>query len=186
MPTTSAGLDSKVVLVPGVIAVVGGECSGKSTLAHALAAELDAVLVVEELRKFVDEVGRAPLVHEQAAVMARQIAAETAAVDVASELGKAWVVGDPGALMTAVYSVAYFDDDSLLPAALEHQGAYSWTLWCDIDLPWQADGVQRDGPHERQRVHDVIEELVARYSLDIVRIRGSASERVEYVRRLLT
>ena len=185
MTAEVSAVEQGTVAAPRVIAVIGGECSGKSTLANALAQDLNAVLAVEELRKFVEEFGRPPLVNEQAAVMARQIAAEAAAASAAAQQCKNWVVGDPGALMTAVYSVAYFDDDSLLPAAVEHQASYAWTLWCDIDLPWQADGVQRDGPHERQRVHDVIYDVVQRYSLDVVRIAGSVDERVNQVRRLL-
>ena len=45
-----------------VVSLIGGECSNESTLAKAaLAARLDGILVVEQLRLFVDEHGRPPL-----------------------------------------------------------------------------------------------------------------------------
>lgn len=167
------------------VALIGGECSGKSTLALALASELPAELVVEQLRLFVDAHGRPPTQAEQAAVMQSQIAAEDAAMRTASEVGKRWVVGDPSALMTAVYSVAYFGDESLIPAALEHQSDYCLTVWCDIDLPWQADGSQRDGPNERTRVHNVITGLVSRFDIDVLRVSGSVEDRLSAVKAAL-
>ncbi|MGB3676680.1 MAG: AAA family ATPase, partial [Candidatus Nanopelagicales bacterium] len=68
MTAEVSAVELGTVAAPRVIAVIGGECSGKSTLANALAQDLDAVLAVEELRKFVEEYGRPPLVNEQAAV----------------------------------------------------------------------------------------------------------------------
>ncbi len=164
-----------------VISLIGGECSGKSTLAQELSRLLDGVLVIEQLRLFVDEHGRAPVREEQAAVMASQVMAESTAIRLASVTGRDWVLSDPAALMTAIYSVAYFNDESLLPAAIEHQGAYVLTIWCDVDLPWEADGAQRDGPQERQRVHDVIANVVEQHSIDVLKVSGSVEERVARV-----
>lgn len=164
-----------------VVAVIGGECSGKSTLARALAERLPGEHVVEELRVFVDDHGRPPQQAEQAGVMNRQIEAEGAAVQRAAASGLRWVVGDPAALMTAVYSVAYFDDDSLLPAAVAHQRNYRLTVWCDTDLPWVADGDQRDGPAERDRVHQLIGRIVDSHNLEVCRVAGPVDDRVERV-----
>jgi hypothetical protein len=63
-----------------------------------------------------------------------------------------WVVADTTPLMTAVYSHMLFDDDSLYPMALAHQALYDSTLVTGLDLPWVADGLQRDGPHAREPV----------------------------------
>lgn len=164
-----------------VISLIGGECSGKSTLAIELAATLDGVFVVEQLRLFVDEHGRTPTEQEQAGILRAQVAAEAFAEQTARSAGKSWVIGDPAALMTAVYSIAYFEDRSLLDEAVEHQSSYALTIWCDIDLPWQADGDQRDGPHERERVHRVIADVVASEQLEVLKVRGAVAERVDQV-----
>lgn len=92
------------------IGLLGGECTGKTTLAKALCDRLDAVVVAEYLREFVSNTGRAPTELEQAEIMTTQIAAETAAL--AASGPKTLVICDPAALMTAIYSIAYFEDRS--------------------------------------------------------------------------
>lgn len=114
-------------------------------------------------------------------MMASQVVAESVAISMASATGRDWVLGDPSALMTAIYSVAYFNDESLLSAAIDHQEAYALTVWCDVDLPWEADGAQRDGPLERQRVHDVIADVVEKLSIDVLKVSGSVEARVAQV-----
>jgi nicotinamide riboside kinase len=157
------------------LAVIGAECSGKSTLAHQLGAALPATVVPEYLRSFVERHRRVPTADEQGAVMAGQIAAE------ASARGR-WVVSDSGALMTAVYSILYYDDDRLVHAAVEHhRHAYRTTVWCDIDLPWTADEGQRDGPQYRTRGHQIIAEIVSAHSLPVLAVSGSPSTRLTAV-----
>ena len=42
----------------------------------------------------------------------------------------AWLVADPAPLMTAVYSLLYFDDDSLVAPAVRHAAGYDLVVWC--------------------------------------------------------
>lgn len=166
------------------IGLLGAECSGKSELAAALARTLPACVVPEELRAFVERTGRPPHQDEQSAILAAQVAAEEA---VAAACPHRWLVADPAPLMTAVYSVAYFDDDTLLGDAIEHARGYADLLWCDIDLPWRPDGAQRDGPEYRQRVHDVIGRLVhdrlAPAGLRVRLLSGGPAARADAARR---
>ena len=75
----------------GLISVVGGESTGKSTLAAELGLRLPAVVVSEFLRNWVDERGRVPLPTEQAAVMAAHREAEVSALQGAGRTGWPWV-----------------------------------------------------------------------------------------------
>jgi nicotinamide riboside kinase len=143
--------------LPRRIGLLGGECTGKSTLARALGLLLPACVVDERLRRFVDDHGRAPRRDEQWSLMAEQQRAED---DAASACQHEWLVADPAPLMTAVYSLAYFDDDSLLADGIELAAGYRQLLWCDTDLPWTPDGSQRDGPAARQRVHALLTGIV--------------------------
>ena len=164
------------------LAIVGAECSGKSALAAALGKALPAVVVPEHLRSFVDANGRAPTLHEQRGVMEAQIAAERAA----AALHDGWIVSDAGALVTAVYSVLYFDDEGLLEAALaHHRRAYVLTVWCGIDLPWVEDGMQRDGEDYRRRGDEILASVLADVSFAVAPVSGSASQRLEAVQRRL-
>ncbi len=166
------------------MAVIGAECSGKSTLAHGLGSRLPGRVVPEQLRIFVREQGRVPGPQEQRAVMERQMAAERTAVAAARE---GWVVSDSGALMTAVYSLLYYDDDALLaPALRHHRQAYAATLWCGIDLPWVADTGYRDGPDHRRRGHAIIAELVAGQALAASIVTGDRAHRIRVAMRVVS
>lgn len=156
-----------------IVAVIGAECSGKTTLARALAAALPGEYVPEQLRLFVQEHRRPPLQSEQAGVMRRQIAAAAL---------PGTVISDGGALMTAVYSVLYFDDDSLVaPAVQYHRKECALTVWCGIDVPWQADQGQRDGPQHRRRADAIIAGIATEYGLPVRHVCGSVAQRLAAV-----
>lgn len=161
----------------GRIGLIGGECTGKSELARVLAAELPASVVPEVLRAFVHEHGRPPRATEQRAIMDRQAALEAEKL---AACRTPWLIGDPAPLMTAIYSVVYFDDASLIRDAIEHARGYDLILWCDTDIPWIPDDGQRDGPEYRAAEHAVIERTVRGVldDLPVVLVSGPVTERV--------
>lgn len=166
------------------LGIIGAECSGKSTLATALADTLPACLVPECLREFVDREGRPPRPDEQAALMAEQQQRED---EIAAACPLPWTVADPAPLMTAAYSLAYFGDASLVPAAADLAGRYALVAWCDPGIPWVPDPGQRDGVVLRDRVEAalaaiVAEELAPR-GIRVLRVRGAVADRVQAVRR---
>ena len=166
--------------MPELISVVGGECTGKSTLAAALGVRLPGVVVPEFLRSWVDQQGRVPLAAEQAAVMAAHHESEIDALRQADRTGLSWVVSDSGPLMTAVYSIQYYDDDSLLPQALEWTALSDAVVWCQDEFPWQPDP-QRDGPDARRTSQQILASIFAEYRLPLLSVRGALEERVETV-----
>jgi nicotinamide riboside kinase len=146
------------------IAILGAESTGKSTLAADLAQALDRTLthadrpagsphgpsacwVPEVLRQWCDEAGRTPNADEQAGILQTQHARiEQAAAS------HGIVVCDTTGLMTAVYSRIVFGDRSLDAPALAWHRSVDLTLLMALDLPWVADGLQRDGPQVRKPV----------------------------------
>ena len=68
------------------IALVGAECTGKSTLGAALAGRLPGVALAECLREFCEARGRTPHAHEQREIVEAQIAREREAVAAARAL----------------------------------------------------------------------------------------------------
>ncbi len=136
---------------PRRISLIGAESSGKTTLACALADRLPGLWVPELLREFCDLHGRPPRGDEQGLLMSAQIAREAQMQAVAHRQGLGFVVCDSSPLATALYSAELFGDVSLLEEAIEHQRGYALTLFTAIDIPWQADGIQRDGPQARER-----------------------------------
>lgn len=163
-----------------VIAILGAESTGKTTLAHALTLELralghDAAVVTEYLREFCDHAGRTPRVDEQTGIAAEQMRRIEAAAH-AHDI----VVADTSAVMIAVYSDLVFADRSLYAEALAvHQRVCHATLLTALDLPWQADGFIRDGEHVREPVDRLIRQALASVSQPYSVVYGTADARTK-------
>jgi len=168
-----------------VIELLGGECTGKSALATALHSALGARVVPEHLRAFVDQRGRTPQSNEQASIFQAQLDALDR--EVAASNAVDLVVGDPAALMTAVYSIQYFDDDTLLTRALESSSRADLLVWCQPDFPWSADGLHHDGPDARELTHRIIEHRIAPALPAglLVVASGTVEERLDKLRTVL-
>ena len=170
-----------------VIALLGAESTGKSTLASALgetwAAEgRRAIVVAEYLREFCDRHGRTPRIDEQAGLAAEQtrridLAAASAGVDL--------VIADTSALMIAVYSDHVFADRSLYPQAQASQRRYRLTLLTALDLPWQPDGLQREGPQVRGPVDARVRAALAAADLPYTVVGGRGPARLDNALQVL-
>ena len=144
-----------------VVAVVGAECTGKSSLCEALARRLRedtglrCVVVPEYLRTWCQQAGRTPMAEEQAGIaaeQARRIAEATHEHDL--------VLADTSPLMTAVYHWQVFARAELDAPAQAWQRHCALTLLTALDLPWEPDGIQRDGPQVREPVDNRIRALL--------------------------
>ena len=160
-----------------IVAILGAESTGKSTLAMALHDALTAqgrrvARVDEALREFCDTRGRTPQQHEQAGIAAeqtRRIGAAAQAHDI--------VIADTTALQIAVYSDIVFGDRSLYDTALQAQANYLHTLLCAVDLPWVADGLQRDGPQVREPVDTLLRTALQRHARGYAVVSGPGAQR---------
>jgi nicotinamide riboside kinase len=161
-----------------VVALLGAESTGKTTLAAAIGAALAArgrciVIVDEALREFCVEHGRTPRQEEQPGIareQARRI--DTAASD--AEI----VVADTTALMIAVYSDLVFADTSLYAFAEAEHAGIDVTLLTALDLPWQGDGLQRDGAHVQGPVDALVRAALQRAGAPFDQVSGSGPARL--------
>lgn len=160
------------------IAVIGAECTGKTSLCRALAQARGGLWVPEYLREFVDNERRPPLPHEQAHVIDEQIAREARGLHAATQSGHPLVAFDSTPLATALYSSLYFSDDSLIEPAIARQRSYGVTLVADTDLPWEPDGVQRDGPQIRAQFHSLLLDLLQQRRLTYTLVQGQDDARL--------
>ena len=162
-----------------VIGLLGAESTGKTTLASQLQAALAepgrrVVMVNEYLREFCDERGRTPVQAEQACIaeeQARRIGLAAADADI--------VIADTTALMIAVYSETVFNDRSLYDTALASHRRCDLTLLTALDLPWEADGLQRDGPHVREPVDALIRSALIGAKLPFAVVAGTGDKRLQ-------
>ena len=159
------------------IAIVGAESTGKTVLAQALATELagstglSCIAVPELLRGWCEREGRTPRPEEQAAIAAEQ----AAAIDAAA-LAHDIVVCDTTPLMTAIYSDYIFGDRSLIAQGQDFHRRCDITLLTALDIAWEFDGLQREGPHVRPPIDALIRRALieGRLAWSVVSGRGRA------------
>jgi nicotinamide riboside kinase len=165
-----------------VIAIVGAESTGKTALAQALHQAFASQgrrshCVPEYLREFCDARGRTPMQHEQIDIAEAQTSRIAGAADVVTPEGI--VVADTTALMTAVYSDQVFGDTSLYEQALHAHARADLTLLTALDLPWQPDGVQRDGPQVRVPVDEKLRAALVGAGLAFAVVAGRGAARLQ-------
>lgn len=161
-----------------LICIIGAESSGKTTLARALGAEFGCPWVAEYLREFCEARRRTPTISEQRLILERQVGAEAAAQLLAQQQRAPWVFCDTAPLLTAVYSDFIFGDFSLHPHARSLHARYALTLLMEPDLPWVADGLQRDGEHVRAPVTQKLREELLSIDAHHVCIAGHGPRRI--------
>lgn len=163
-----------------VIALIGAESTGKTTLARELTRILssrgmDVAMVPEVLRRFCDTQGRTPRPSEQAG-----IASEQTRLILAARQAHRVVLADTTALMTAVYSELLFNDKSLYAQAESDHAQASMSLLTSLDLAWTPDGLQRDGPHVREPVDALIRSALQRVGQPYAVVTGQGIPRIEH------
>ena len=159
--------------------LIGAECTGKSTLAQALAAHFGGLWVPEHLRTFCDVQGRPPRVDEQAALMRAQFEQEEQVFALAVQAGCSYVFCDSSPLLTAIYSDYYFSDRSLFDCAHALHARYAMTLVLQPDLPWLPDGLQRDGEAVRAAVHTLVKHALQVMHAPHIDVEGQDDARLQ-------
>lgn len=161
-----------------VVAIVGAESTGKTTLGEALTDALrmdghSVAFVAEYLREFCDVHARTPRVGEQQAIadeQTRRIAEAARTHDI--------VIADSTELVTAAYSEFYFADTSLYAQAESVQKGYALTLLSGLDLPWEPDGFIRDEASTREPVDALIRSSLARAGIGYAVVSGEGAARL--------
>lgn len=160
------------------VCLLGAESTGKTWLAEQITQVLHerglrVAMVAEYLREFCERAQRTPTPHEQAAIAAEQ----QRRIELASQTHDV-VVADTSGLMVSVYSELVFGDHSLYPQAIAWQRQVSLTLLTAIDIPWVNDGLQRDGPHVREPVDNIIRRVLHGAQLPYSVVSGQGPARL--------
>lgn len=165
------------------ILIIGAECTGKSTLAHALTRHYHATVVPEYMRNFVDNqpAGYLCQYDDMLPIACGQMNLENHH----GKLGFDYVICDTGLPLLKVYSDWYFGKcpDAINQAI--HQLHYDWVLLTDdIGIEWVADG-QRDLPHGRTMIRQKIIEILDSYHISYYPISGTLTDRIGQIKQLL-
>ena len=173
-------------LLPGVypafvrrICVLGGESSGKSTLAAALAESLGTAIVPEYGRELWERRAGRLSFDDMLHIAETQVAAE----DEAATRAHALLIGDTSPLTTLFYSRRLFGRaDAALKRLADRR--YDLTVLCAPDFPFVQDGT-RAGRRLRDEQHAWYLSQLASRAVPWMLASGSVGDRVSEVRALL-
>lgn len=160
------------------VVITGSECTGKTTLAQALADRYRVPCVPEYVRQFVDAKGAPPEYEDVGAIARGQMDLEDKAAARVPVRAAGLIVQDTDLISTIVYSHHYYGDcprwigDAL---RVRVPGLY---LLAGIDVPWVPDGDMRDRRDRREEMQELFRSALIERGLEFVEISGSRDERV--------
>lgn len=157
------------------IVITGPECTGKTTLAQALADRLHAPCIPEAARTYVEMKGIKghELTVDDVGPIAR---AHVAAEDLARAMNPPVIVLDTDLISTVAYSRHYYGacaDWIEAEARTRSTGLY---FLCAPDIPWVSDGV-RDRPENREQMFEHFRWTLAEFGIEPTVIRGDRNLR---------
>ena len=156
------------------IAIVGPESTGKSTLAKALATELNTVWVPEFARTYINNLDRPYDEYDLAAIVKGQLEEEQKLLPLANE----FLISDTELLVIKIWSeVKYGHCDPWILEQYARQH-YHLHLLTYPDIAWQYDP-QREHPEAQEELLQLyIEEFQTR-QINFVRIKGDHQNRLK-------
>ena len=157
------------------IALLGGESTGKSSLAQALAAELGTVHVAEYGRELWEERAGQLAFADLLRIAEEQVAREQEAAGRARE----WLVCDTTPLTTLFYSHVMFGCADPALEALAGR-PYDVVVLCQPDFPFVQDGTRQDETF-RARQHRWYEAELARRRIRFIAAAGDRIQRIAAV-----
>jgi HTH-type transcriptional regulator, transcriptional repressor of NAD biosynthesis genes len=166
-------------LVPRVC-ILGGESSGKTTLADALAEAMGAALVPEYGRTHWEQSRQNLGLHDLEVVARTQVEHEIQAAQTAPM----HLVCDTSPLSTLVYALLDHGRPTRSLVSLS-QRRYDLIVLCPPDIPFVQDGTRRDAAW-RSSQHAMTLALLRRRGLPFLQVSGSVEDRVTQVLEKLT
>jgi NadR type nicotinamide-nucleotide adenylyltransferase len=164
------------VPAPLRVCVTGPECTGKTTLARALAAWAHVAWVPEASRAYAESKGGELDASDVEPIARAQMALEDAAISRARREGDPMVVLDTDLVSTCVYAAHYYGTVPRPVADAAGDRLANLYLLCDVDVPWVPDGV-RDRPDDREAMFGLFQTALTQRGVTPVIIHGSWDER---------
>lgn len=159
------------------ITIIGAECTGKTSLARALADRLNAPWVEEAARLFVEQAGRAVRPGDEDLIADLHVSLVNRAETTARERGL--LILDTDLLSTVVYARHYQGvcPDRIVRRASQHRADYY--LLTLPDMPWHAEETQRGSETDRRAIHRAMLAALRRRGWPFRVVGGNAEARLQ-------
>lgn len=161
------------------VVVTGGECTGKTTLAAALAGRRGVLWVPEAARLVADEKGSPLDASDVSRIARRHVALADAAAAESARRDRHLLVLDTDLLSTVAYARHYYGG---CPAWVETSARLRLAdlyLLHHPDVPWLPDPA-RDRPKSREEIHALFAGVLAEFGAKVVDVRGGWQERERF------
>jgi NadR type nicotinamide-nucleotide adenylyltransferase len=156
------------------IAIVGPECTGKSTLAEALAKHYSTCFVPEYAREYIDKLNRPYGLDDIVKISQGQLLLEDELISKANRI----LICDTNLVVTKIWAEFKYKQ---YPEWIKENIAkrkYALHLLTDIDIPWEADP-QREHPHLRRELFEIYERELNELKVPYQTISGKPEMRLE-------
>ncbi len=158
----------------------GPECSGKTTLANIVARHKDLPLVQEYARIFLSELDRKYTDHDLNLIAKGQEKLENQYAD------NFPIVCDTDLLTLFIWRAEVFKNCDLnwadkLKNSYKEDRLY---ILCMSDVAWEYDPL-RENPHDRERLFQIYEDIMQKFGLNYVVVKGSVEARMEILQKYL-
>lgn len=152
----------------------GAECTGKTTLAAALAEHFGTTWVPEFYREFTEKKGVVPVPADMEFIAREYMRRERKAAAQANGL----LFLDTDLVTVCVYADHYYEACPFWVDRAARQREYAMHFLCEDDIPWEADGIQRDGEDLRSDMQVRFRRELRHRELNHVALTGTAEERL--------
>jgi len=156
------------------VAIIGPECTGKTSLALSLAKELKTDWVPEYARNFLNKLNRPYDKDDLTKIAHGQLRMEDEWIQDANRV----LICDTNLIVIKVWSEFKFgscEQEILKAMASRH---YDLLLLTDIDIPWENDP-QREHPDKREELKQIYLNEAQNSGIPFVEISGNAEARLQ-------
>lgn len=155
------------------IAIVGPECTGKTSLSIALAAHYQTQWVPEYAREYLQQLERPYTQLDLLPIALGQLAAEDTLVQQANGV----LICDTNLIVIKIWSDFKYGNCDPQIIKLLHQRHYDLHLLTQTDIPWENDP-QREHPNQRKELFAIYKKELEKLNTSYVEISGDTHSRV--------
>lgn len=156
------------------IAIIGPECTGKTTLSKQLADFYKTQWVPEYAREYVLKLNN-KYTFDDVEIIAKM---QQNQIHTNYPLSNKYVFFDTDLIITKVwFDVVYKKEPEWLSEAIKESG-FDLYLLCATDLPWQADIVRENGGQMRENLFQIYKNELEKYKFNYCIIDGTDGSRL--------
>lgn len=163
------------------LALVGPECSGKTTLAEALSKEWNEPFVPEYSREYLEALGRNYNQDDLLEIAKGQLEREYAIAEDANH----FLICDTNTLVVKIWAEVRFGRAQNWIERQFLEKPYQLYILCGHEgIDWEYDDL-RENPDDRIELYDLYKKALVRAGKQFIEVEGTVEERIAKIKKIL-